>query len=287
MKAPRFEYRAATSVAHATELLAEYDGDAKVLAGGQSLVPLLNFRLSNPAALVDINGLGELGGHRLGADELHVGAVCRHREIERDPQIAARCPAIADAVAQIGHVAIRNRGTVVGSIAHADPAAEWPGLAMLLDAQFTARAVQGERTIAAGAFFDGFLSTVLDPTEVITAVTFPLPPVASGSAWIEFARRHGDFALVGVGAVIECADESITSARIVVTGVSDTPVRVAAAERVLHGAQPGEALFAEAGRVVATQVDPISDIHGDATYRRRLAQVLTRRALAVAADRAA
>lgn len=288
MKAPRFEYRAASSVEHAADLLAAYDGEAKVLAGGQSLIPLLNFRLANPGALVDINEVSELAGYRLEGDELRVGATCRHRDIEQDRQVAARCPVIADAVAQIGHVAIRNRGTVVGSIAHADPAAEWPGLAMLLDARLRAVGSQGERTLAAASFFEGFLTTTLAATELLSAVTFTLPPATSGSAWVEFARRHGDFALVGVGAVIDrAAGTTITGARIAVTGAATVPLRFAATERSLVGQEPTDAFFREAADAVAGQVEPIADIHGDAAYRRRLVRVLTRRALVAANERAA
>ncbi len=287
MKAPQFDLRMARSVDEATDMLTSYDGEAKVLAGGQSLVPLLNFRLLNPEALIDINGVAELGGYRLDGETLRVSATCRHRDIELDRDISSRCPAIADAVGQIGHTAIRNRGTVVGSIAHADPAAEWPGLALLLDATLEIRSADGAREAAASSFFEGFLSTSLEPTEMLTAVRFALTPASGGSAWVEFARRHGDFALIGVGAVIDRPDGTIRDARIVVVGAAATAVRIAEAEQALLGAEPSASAFAEAAHIVSQSVDPASDIHGDSAYRRRLCEVLTRRALAAANARAA
>jgi carbon-monoxide dehydrogenase medium subunit len=287
VKASRFDYHLATGVTQAIELLGDYGADAKVLAGGQSLVPLLNFRLSAPVALVDINEVTELRTHELREDELYVGAGCRHRDIELNEVVAKRCPVIADAIGQIGHVAIRNRGTVVGSVAHADPAAEWPGLAILLDAELTAQETREERTIDAAAFFEGFLSTTLGPTELLTAVRFPLPSATSGSAWVEFTRRSGDFAIVGVGAVVDRPEGVITDARIVVSGVSATPVRVPYAEEALVGEQATGVMFADAARLAASEVRPVSDIHGDAAYRQRLTAVLTRRALTAAERRAA
>jgi carbon-monoxide dehydrogenase medium subunit len=285
MKPSRFEYHAPTTVDAVVTLLADYDEEAKVLAGGQSLIPVLSLRLGAPAALIDINGVTELGSRRLEPDALFLGATCRHRDVEMDQQLRHRCPIIVDAASQVGHVSIRNRGTVVGSIAHADPSAEWPALALLLDATIYATGPRGKRELSAHGFFEGFLSTGLEPTELITQVRFELPPERAGSAWVEFARRHGDFALVGVGVVLETVSGTVTAARIAMTGVSSTAVRLREAESVLIGEDTGESLFTEAAQVAAASIDPRSDIHGSADYRRRLAAVLTSRALMQAAHR--
>lgn len=309
MKPAAFAYHAPTAVAEAVELLASHDGEAKPLAGGQSLVPLLNLRLATPPAVVDLNRIEALAFHRVEPDALVVGALCRHRDIELDPAVRGRCAAIADAIGVIGHVAIRNRGTIVGSLAHADPAAEWPALALLLDASVRAVGPAGERWLRAEELFAGFLTTALDPDEIMTEVRFDLPPgpatsaepaaepaasggsvVSVGSAFVELARRHGDFAMVGVAALIQLIHlsdaETITDARIALIGVGTCAVRVTEAERALVGERPGRSAFAEAAATAARSVDPPSDVHAPASYRRRLAGVLTRRALELAAARA-
>lgn len=286
MKPPPFDYHLAADAGDAIALLAQYDGEAKVLAGGQSLVPLLSLRLAEPVALVDIGGIDGLRHHSCGPDALVIGATCTHRDIERDPEISRRAPVIAEAVSQIGHVSIRNRGTVAGSIAHADPAAEWPLLAALLDAELVAEGPAGRRVLQADDFFLGFLSTALEPDELLIEVRFPLPPVSAGSAFLELARRQGDFAMVGVGAVLEVDDRGrCSSVRIALNGVESSPVRDRAAEGLLLGEEPDEALFDEVGHAVAAQLAPPSDVHGSSEYRRSLARVLVRRALTLAARR--
>lgn len=287
MKPAPFEYNLAADAGDAVALLSRYDGEAKVLAGGQSLLPLLSLRLAEPVALVDIGAISELGYHRCEPDTLVVGATCTHRDIERDPRVAQRVPVIAEAVSSIGHVSIRNRGTVAGSIAHADPAAEWPLLAVLLDAQMVAQGPGGTRTAPADEFFLGFLSTGLEADELLAEVRFPLPPLSAGSAFVELARRQGDFSLVGVGVALDVGPDGLVSyARIAVNGVDNKPVRSLDAEAVLVGERPGEDVFDEAGRVVAAQLEPPSDLHASAQYRRSLAHVLVRRALTLAAGRA-
>lgn len=286
MKPAPFAYHAPRSASEAIDLLASYDGEAKLLAGGQSLMPLLNLRLAAPEAIIDVNSVGTLSYHRVELDELIVGALCRHRAIEQDTKIGRCCGAVADAVPTIGHVSIRNRGTVVGSICHADPSAEWPTLAVLLNAFFHVTGPGGSRSIPAEHFFQGFLSTTLEPDELVAEARFQLPPPSAGSAFVEFARRHGDFAIVGVCALLDVSAHGvIQDVRIAVTGAGPAPVRIAEAETALVQHKPSEAIFAEAASLTAKSLDPPSDAHGSSSYRRRLAEVLTRRALATADQR--
>lgn len=287
MKPAPFQYHAPRSVAETIDSLASYDGDAKLLAGGQSLLPLLSLRFSAPSAIVDLNGVDSLAYHRIESQDLVVGALCRHRDIELDSELRRRCPAIADAVSTIGHVSIRNRGTVVGSIVHADPSAEWPALALLFDASVHVVGLNTTRSIPAENFFEGFLTTDLAPDEVVTEIRFQLPPTSAGSAFAELARRHGDFAMVGVGAVLDVSpEETVRSARIALIGVGEKAIRVREAEAFLTGREPDEAAFAEVAALVAESVDPPSDIHATSSYRRRLADVLTRKVLTTANQRA-
>lgn len=286
MKPPQFEYHSAADTAEAVRLLARYDGEAKVLAGGQSLMPMLNLRLATPSALVDINRIEGYHFHRFEGSELVVGATCRHADIETDPAIGRRVAAVSDAVPLIGHVSIRNRGTVVGSLAHADPSAEWPALAVLLDARINVSGPAGAREIAARVFFDGFLSTQLEPDELVTSVGFTLPVSGAGSAFVELARRHGDFALIGAGAVLEIApDGTVSRCAVALCGAGMQPVRVAEAEQIPIGERLTEDVFDEVGRAVAAAVKPPSDIHASADYRRQTARVMVRRALSLAARR--
>src|SRR6266702_6185931 len=203
MKPAPFEYHAPTDLGEAVRLLAALGEHGRLLAGGQSLMPMLNLRLARPEAIVDLNRITALAYHRLDDETLVIGALCRQREIERDKEVLARCAAIADAIPLIGHIGIRNRGTVVGSLAHADPSAEWPVLAVLLDATLEVEGVAGRRSIAAQDFFKGLFATDLRPGELVVEARFPLPPAGAGSAFIEVARRHGDFAL---GAAAAAAD---------------------------------------------------------------------------------
>ncbi|MEP7106122.1 MAG: xanthine dehydrogenase family protein subunit M, partial [Chloroflexota bacterium] len=231
MKPAPFAYHAPTSIGEAVRLLTQLGDGGRALAGGQSLVPLLNLRLARPDAIVDLNRIAELDYHRLEGGTLVIGALCRQRDIERDPAVLARCAAIADAMPLIGHIGIRNRGTVVGSLAHADPSAEWPLLAVLLDATLVVEGPEGRRSIPAADFFKGLFATDVRPGELVVEARFPLPPPTAGSALVEVARRHGDFALVGAGAVIgRDAAGNVADARLAFTGVASTPVRTSAAE---------------------------------------------------------
>ncbi len=288
MKPASFEYAAPTTVEEAVALLAQHGDDAKVLAGGQSLVPLLAFRLAAPRVLVDLNGIEELAYRRLDGDTIVLGALTRHRDVETFDALADRCALLSEAVTLIGHVAIRNRGTVGGSLAHADPSAEWPSIAVALDAEIDAVGPGGVRTIPAAAFFETYFTTALEPTEIVREVRLRLPTGRVGSAFLELARRSGDFAIAGVGALLELdAGGGVADARLALIGVRDTAVRATHAEALLRGQKPTEELFAEAAQAIDGQIDPVSDLHGSADFRRHVAKVLVRRALATAHDRAA
>jgi carbon-monoxide dehydrogenase medium subunit len=286
VKPAPFDYAAPGELEEALALLAGHGPDARPLAGGQSLVPLLNFRLSRPALIVDLNRMNALEYHSAGDDGLVVGALCRQRDVELDAEACRRCGAIADALPLIGHVAIRNRGTVVGSLAHADPAAEWPALALLLDARLLVAGAGGQREVPAKDFFTGVFATDVRPGELVVEATFPWRDHGAGSAFVEIARRHGDFALVGAGALLALSVEgTIEEARIALAGVAETPVRATAAESALKGVKAGDPAFAEAAATAARGLHPADDIHAPAAYRRRAAEVLVKRALAAALAR--
>jgi carbon-monoxide dehydrogenase medium subunit len=286
MKPAQFEYAAPHSVDEAIEELRRSDGDAKILAGGQSLVPLLNMRLATPARLVDLNRVPELRYVAERDGGIAIGAMARQRTVERDQQVAARVPLLAEAIRWVGHPAIRNRGTVGGSIAHGDPAAELPAIAVCLDARITVRGPGGERTLAAEDLYLGYMATTLEPDEVLTEVWFPTAPPNTGQAWIEFARRHGDFALAGVGVSLTLFGESIREARLGLTGVGGTPVRARAAEGILAGGPLDDERLRAAVEAVRAAIEPDSDIHASAEYRVHLAGVLTERAVRLAHRRA-
>lgn len=288
MKPAPFEYWAPTSVDEAVKVLSGLDdpGDAKVMAGGQSLMPLLNLRLSQPLHVVDLNGIGALSGISRDGDMLTIGAMCRQRAAERSPEVAASVPLLVEALGLVGHPAIRNRGTVGGSIAHADPAAEMPAVALCLQAEMVAQGPAGERTVPASDFFEGFLSTALTEEEVLTAVRFPVDGPGCGGAFAEVSRRHGDFAMAGVAAHVRLEGDVIAEARIAVSGVGLTPVRAPDAEAGLRGAVPGEDAFAAAAAATSAALNPATDVHASGAYRKHVAGVLVRRALGTATDRA-
>jgi carbon-monoxide dehydrogenase medium subunit len=288
VKPAAFEYLAPRSVEEAVALLAERGEDAKVIAGGQSLVPMMAFRLATPAALVDLNGVSELDHARIDRDTLVLGATARHRAALELSGLRERCAMVAEAVDLIGHPAIRNRGTVGGSIAHADPAAEWPALLLALDGEVDAVGPSGRRTIAAADLFQTYFTTALAPDEILTEVRLPLPRGRSvGSAFVEVAQRHGDFAVAGAGALMVVADDgSVADARLVLIGVKDTAVRSAAAEAILRGASPTDPVLDDAANAIGSEIDPVSDVHGSSAYRRRVAIAVARRALRLARDRA-
>jgi len=290
MKPAAFDYFTPATVDEALALLAEHGGDAKPLAGGQSLIPAMNFRLARPAALVDLNRIAELAYVRAGGKDagLVIGAMARQRAVERSDVVARAAPLVAEAMPSIAHPQIRNRGTVGGSIAHADPAAELPAVMLALEARFRARSSTGERSIRVAEFFKGMLETALAPGELLVEIAVPALPARTGTAFLEMARRHGDYALVGVAAVVTLdTKERCHTARIAGFSVGDGPVLLAEAASVLAGQPPSEELLRAAGDAAATRdVDPPSDIHASAAYRRQLVAVLTRRALARAFERA-
>jgi carbon-monoxide dehydrogenase medium subunit len=288
VKLPPFDYFAPQSVDELLSLLAEHGGDAKVLAGGQSLVPLLALRLARPAVVLDLQrvpGLADIGQPN---GVLAVGAMTREATVERSSVIRQRVPLLAEAVPLIGHPAIRTRGTVGGTIAHADPAAETPAVALALDAQLVAQsAARGERIIPAAEFFQGFLTTALEEDEAITQVRFPVAQPRTGACFDEVARRHGDFAIVGVATQLHLDGEGrVDDARIVLSGVSDAPLRRPEAERAIVGATPGADAFDAASDAAADGLAPPADLHGTSAYRIHVARVLVRRALQKAAQRA-
>ena len=287
MKPPPFDYLAPASLEEAVAALVEHGDEAKVLAGGQSLVPLLAFRLARPSVLVDINRIPGLDRIELEDGTLTVGTLARERDVELTPGLRGRCARIAEAIEQIGHVAIRNRGTVGGSLAHADPAAEWTALVLALDGEVDLIGPAGGRTVAASDFLVTYFTTALAPDEILTRVRLRLPAGRSGSCFLELARRHGDFAIVGVGALL-ALDEggSVEDARLGLIGVGQTAIRAADAEGVLRGAQPTPAIFAEAAEAVVAGLEPNGDVHASADYRRHVAGVLVRRALQTALQRA-
>jgi CO/xanthine dehydrogenase FAD-binding subunit len=286
VKPPAFEYTAVRSIDEAVAELGQHGDAAKLLAGGQSLVPLLNMRLAAPERLIDLNRVAELAYVTPRDGGLAVGAMTRQRAVERSALAARYAPLLADALPWVGHFQIRNRGTVGGSLAHADPAAELPAVAVCLDARFTARGPAGDRTIAAADFFFTQLTTALAPTELLTEVWFPASPPGSGSAWIELARRHGDYALVGVAAVVTLAGDRIEAARLALTGVGDRPARARDAEARLAGESLTPGVLADAVEAVRRAIDPGGDIHATAAYRRHVSGVLVARAVRLAVARA-
>jgi carbon-monoxide dehydrogenase medium subunit len=289
MKPPPFEYYNPTTVDEALSLLAEHGYDAKPLAGGQSLIPIMNFRLAQPAILVDLNNISELS--YIQPDEgggLRLGAMTRHHQVEHDPLIAERAPLIFEAMPKIATSQIRSRGTFGGSIAHADPSAELVAVSVALGGRFRLRSQSGEREAAASEFFLGMFTTLLEPQELLVEATFPAMPARTGWALMEVARRPHDFALVGVAAVLSLDDqERCQDTRIVFLSVGDGPVTAHHAAEVLRGQVPTpELMRAAAETAAADDVDPSSDIHASAAYRRHLVKVLTRQALELAFKRA-
>jgi len=280
VKPAPFVYHRPTSVDEALALLGRYGPDGRLLAGGQSLVPALNMRLATPAALIDINRLPGLGGISLGPEGLVIGALARHDAVEHSALVARHAPLIAEAMPHVGHRAIRTRGTVGGSIALADPAAELPACLVALDALIRVLGRDGPREIPAARFFRGIYTTDLGPGEIVTAVV--VPPIQSGwrSRFDELARRHGDFALVGLAAHCRVESGAIAEARLAFCGAGTTPVRAARAESALAGRRPGADALSEAGRALDADLDPPADVHASAALRRHLARVLLGRAVA-------
>jgi CO/xanthine dehydrogenase FAD-binding subunit len=285
VKPAPFQYIRPSSVDDALAALARHRDDAKILAGGQSLIALMNLRLIKPAVVVDINRLSDIAYVRQENGTLAIGALTRQSAVESSDVIARQCALMAEAIRFVAHRPIRNRGTVGGNLAHADPTSELPAVAVALGATFVARSKDGQRTIAANDFFVAPLRTALASNELLTEVRIPIWPAGQGWSFMEVSPRAGDYALVGVAATLQVQDGVCRAARLVYSGVGPRPTRVAAAEQILLGQRANEATFRGAGEVAAGQVDPPSDFHATGDYRRDLVRVLTRRALMRALDR--
>ncbi len=282
MKIPRFTYHRPESVDEVLALLAEHEG-AKVLAGGQSLLPLMALRLSEPEHLVDIGRVAGLDGIADDDGGVQIGALVRHAQAEDSSHVRRSAPLLAQALPHVGHRAIRNRGTVCGSLAHADPAAELPSVAVAAGAALVVRSVRGERVVDAPSFFEGYLTSSMEPDELLVAVRFPAWSTTAGAAVVELSRRHGDYALVGLAARVDLAgDGTVGACALAYFGVSSVPERVDEAEAALVGRTPSPGVLAEVAAIVADRLRPPDDNHASAAYRKHVAGVLTRRGLAQA-----
>lgn len=288
MKPAPFRYIAAESLAHALAVKTEYGDDARFLAGGQSLVPTMNFRLAQPAVLIDINPIEALSGlSRVNGHALRIGALTRYRMLERDASIAETMPLIAEALPHIAHPQIRNRGTIGGNLSHADPASELPALVLALQGKLQAQSARGARWIAASDFFLGPLTTALADDEMLTEIELPIQPARSGTCFMEVARRKGDFALLGVAAVVTVDEAGVcTRVRVALCGGGETPVDVSDAAAVLVGRKDKEAAVIDAAAAIRQAIDPPGNMHADPAYQRHLAGVLAKRALTTALERA-
>lgn len=293
MKPASFEYLAPDSLDAALEALARHGWDAKLLAGGQSLIPVMNFRLAQPAVLIDLNRIGELDHLQPdGAGGLRIGAMTRHRTLERSAQVAELAPLLHEAAPFIAHPQIRNRGTLGGSLAHADARAELPAVAVALRARLRLQRAGGDRWVEARDFFTGLLSTALEPEEILTEVALPPMPARTGWAFQEVSRRHGDYAQVGLAAAVSLDETGrCCEARLVYLSVGDRPVEAREAARLLEGATPAgarldEAIAAAADKASRDEMAPSADVHASADFKRHLARVLTGRVLRRAFSRA-
>ncbi len=284
MKPAPFAYRAPTSVSEAVALLTEHGDEAHVLAGGQSLLPMMALRLARPSMLVDVGRVAELGGLHNG-NGLSIGATVTQRRLERSALVAEHCPLLLQALPLIAHPPIRTRGTIGGSLAHADPAAELPAVAAALDAEVLLRGPGGERVVPVAHFFEGYLSTACRPDELVAEIRFPAMARRTGTAFVEISRRHGDFAIVACAAVV-CLDDRgrVVDGRVALAGVDMVPVRARSAEALVRGETAGPELWRAAAEEATAGLQPSSDIHATGAYRRHVAGVLTARALAAAAD---
>jgi len=288
VKPASFVYHRPATLDEALALLADHGGDAKPLAGGQSLIPAMNFRLARPAILIDLDRVRELAFMSAGPDGLRLGAMTRQRDVERSPLAARAAPLLHETLPFIAHPQIRNRGTIGGSLAHADPAAELPAVALALDARLHLKRRDGARWIPAAEFFTGLFATALTPEELLVEVAVPAPPARTGWAFEEVARRHGDYALVGVAAAVTLDSQGrCERVRLALLSVGEGPVLAARAAARLVGETPTADLVRAAADAAATSdIDPPGDIHASPAYRRQLAAVLTRRALTRAFERA-
>ena len=285
MKLPPFAYACPTSIAEAVALLASHGGEAKPLAGGQSLVPMLAFRMAAPALVIDLGKLSELRRITITGAAVTLGAMVRWRDILEHPQLGTAHPLLVKAVEHVAHYQIRNRGTVGGSLAHADPAAELPGIAVACGAQIVAVGKAGRRVIEAADFFQGPLMTALNPDEIITDISFPPWPQQRRFGFREFARRRGDFALAGAAVFFDAVDGVFRNVRVGAIGVADRPLRLVAVEHLLEGNEITKAALAKSEVVAAAAVDPADDIHAGGAYRKKLIGVMVERALYDAATK--
>lgn len=288
MKPPKFMYCDPDSVEEAVALKSRYGHDSLVLAGGQSLMPMLNMRLANPEVLIDINRITGLQQITRDGDVLEIGAGVRQSVLETDPAVAAAVPLLGLVVPYIGHIENRHRGTVGGSLAHADAAAELPCAAVTLDATIVVQGTAGRREVPAREFFEGFMTTCCAPDELVVAVRFPVTPASAGSAFVEHARRQGDFALAAAAAVVTLdAQGHIASAAVGVAGISGTPVRATAVQDALVGGPATTEAVAAAAAAVGDSVSAADDMHATGTYRRHLAVTVVKRAITAAVGNAA
>jgi carbon-monoxide dehydrogenase medium subunit len=279
VKAPSFAYAKPRSLDEVFALAARHGADAKLLAGGQTLLATLNMRLSSPALLIDITGLPGLGGITVKGNAVRIGALTTHRAIERSPEVAKHLPLLAQAAPHIAHVAIRNAGTLGGSLAHGDPAAEWPACCIALDAEIVMASKQGERRAKAREFYRGLFDTALGTGEVITAVEFPIPGAGYRSAFLELARRQGDYAIVGVAAMAKVSSGALSDVRLAFIGGGPTPVLARTAMAAVEGKKPGAEVIALAQTALAKDLAPTGDLNGSPATKLHLARVLCGRAL--------
>ncbi len=286
MKPALFEYFDPGTLDEALSLLRVHGDDAKILAGGQSLVPLMNFRLARPKVVVDVNKVPGLDYIREADGMIHIGALTRQRSVENSALIKAKCPLLYDATYWVGHLAIRTRGTVGGTIAHADPAAEYPCVLTALGGEVVVTGQGGQKAVKPEDFFVTFLTTSLQPTEMVTEVRFPKIPPEAGWHFMEFSRRHGDFAIVGVAAMVQLDKQrKCTDARIALCGVGGSSFKARSAEAMLKGTELTEKVIQAAAEKVGEEVEPEGDLHGSAEYRKHLAKVLTGRCLRKAIEK--
>jgi carbon-monoxide dehydrogenase medium subunit len=288
MKPPAFDYYAPDSLEEALALLAEHGSDAKPLAGGQSLVPAMNFRVLQSTLLMDLNRLAELDGIRCVDGELRIGAMTRQRHVERDLLVAQLVPLLHETMPYIAHPQIRNRGTIGGSMVHADPAAELPVIAVALQARFRTQNASRERWLSANEFFQGMFTTALTPDELLVEIAFPTLSPSTGWSFMEFARRHGDYALMGVAAWLALDDRGVCrEARLVYLNAGSGPVAAQQAAQLLKGQEISTAAILAAAVAADREISPTGNVHCTPAYQRHLAHILTRRALQQAAERAA
>lgn len=280
MKPSAFEYFAPSTVQEAVALLEKYEDEAKILAGGQSLVPIMNFRLGRPEVIIDINGIKDMDYITEEGEELLIGALTRERDLELSPLVQEKCPILAEAVSFIGHVPIRNRGTLGGSLVHADPSSELPTVICCLEGEMKVVGPIGERTLEPEEFFLTYLTTSLEPSEMLVEIRIPTLPKNTGWSFVELSRRCGDFAIVSVATLLFMGDGGICNeARIALGGVAGTPIRATEAEELLAGQKITDALIEEVGQEAAEATETESDYHASDEYRKEMAKVFVRKGL--------